>query len=108
MSLHIELASLLMDVEAELRTLELWEAEHPGEEALASTEPFCVDTLAFHQWLQFVFIPRMNFLVENEGLLPNRCEIVPMAEEFYRGGGLAISELLTALQRIDELLSSQS
>ncbi|WP_258876037.1 YqcC family protein, partial [Pseudomonas aeruginosa] len=29
-------------------------------EALASPEPFCVDTLALEQWLQWIFLPRMK------------------------------------------------
>ena len=38
--------------------------------------------------------------------LPERCGIAPMAEEFFRGTGLAIGELVTSLERMDELLSA--
>jgi uncharacterized protein YqcC (DUF446 family) len=37
-------AGLLGELTAELQRLERWQAAHPGEEALASELPFCVDT----------------------------------------------------------------
>ncbi|OYW90485.1 MAG: pseudouridine synthase, partial [Pseudomonadales bacterium 32-61-5] len=47
-----ELAEQLLLIERELRVLGVWEALSPDPQALASREPFCVDTLSFEQWLQ--------------------------------------------------------
>lgn len=105
MSIYHDIASVLIDIEAELRYLGLWEQEEPDEEALASTEPFCVDTLDLHQWLQFVFLPRMYLIVEARDMLPSECGIAPMAEEFYRGAELPVESLIVALHRVDRLLS---
>jgi len=44
-------------------------------------------------------------MLEEEQPLPQRCGIAPMAEEFFRGSGLAVGGLVDALLRIDELLS---
>ena len=98
-------AEALLDIEAALRQMGLWETTPPPPEALRSEQPFAVDTLRFEQWLQFIFIPRIRFLAEQEQSLPGACNISPMAEEFYRGQNLPVAELLAALRHIDSLLS---
>ena len=100
-----EVAEVLIDIEAQLRRLGLWDKIPPSSQALASTQPFCVDTMTLPQWLQFVFLPTMREMLEAEQPLPDRCGIAPMAEEFFRDSELAISELLASLERVDELLS---
>ncbi len=105
MSVHVNIASLLIDVEAELRRLQQWQSEPPTVAALASTEPFCVDTLSFAQWLQFIFLPRMHALVANNQLPPGRCEIKPMAEEYLRAAGLDGANLLRAIGELDAAIS---
>ena len=64
------LADQLLLIERELRRLGWWAETAPSAEALASVEPFCVDTLSFDQWLQFVLIPRMEQLVVQQAPLP--------------------------------------
>ena len=103
--MRTEVAEVLIDIEARLRQLGQWDKIPPSTEALASDQPFCVDTLTLPQWLQFVFLPTLYRMLEEERPLPERCGIAPMAEEFYRGSGLASAELVEALERIDELLS---
>ncbi|WP_288132771.1 YqcC family protein [Microbulbifer sp.] len=103
-SIYPEIATLLLELEGELRRLGEWQAEPPSAEALASTQPFCVDTLSLPQWLQFVFLPRMRQLVESELPLPAKCGIAPMAEEFFRGSDLPAQGLVSKLLAIDECL----
>ncbi|GAB2523228.1 YqcC family protein [Microbulbifer agarilyticus] len=104
-SIYPDIATLLLELEAELRLLELWDETPPSPEALASTQPFCVDTLTFPQWLQFVFLPRMSHLVELEQPLPEKCGIAPMAEEYFRGSSLQGPALVAKLAEIDERLA---
>ncbi len=104
--MHTEVAEVLIDIEAQLRQLGQWHKVRPTAEALASDLPFCVDTLTFPQWLQFVFLPTVYAMLEEGQTLPERCGIAPMAEEYFRGTGLRSSELVAALVRIDELLSA--
>jgi uncharacterized protein YqcC (DUF446 family) len=99
-------SAVLIDIEAELRRLDLWEAEPPSSEALTSTQPFCIDTLTLPQWLQFVFLPTLYHMLEQEQPLPRRCAITPMAEEYFRGAQLPVTGLLAALQQVDDLLNS--
>jgi uncharacterized protein YqcC (DUF446 family) len=102
----IQLKSLLVDIEYELRALGLWEDESPSVEALASIEPFAVDTLSFSQWLQFIFLPNMYFIIEQKITLPTNCQIAPMAEEsFAQSNTLA---LIQHLRKLDLLLTRQA
>lgn len=105
MSVHVEIAWLLIDIEAELRRLQQWQAEPPSPQALASTEPFCVDTMTFVQWLQFVFLPRMHALAAAGRLPPGRCEIRPLAEQHFGETKLDIKPLLLAIDALDRLVS---
>ena len=105
MSQHIALAEILIDLEKELRELRLWEAESPSAEALASVQPFAVDTLSFSQWLQFIFIPRLYDLIETRDALPVNCGVAPMAEEYFQPLGLNTANLINHLRRIDVLLT---
>jgi len=102
------IAEVLIDIEAQLRQLGMWDKIPPSSQALLSTEPFCVDTLTLPQWLQFIFIPTIYSMLEEQQPLPDRCGIAPMAEEFFRGTGLAIDELKASLEKMDELLSGES
>ena len=102
------IAELLIDVEAQLRQLGQWDREQPATEALASGQPFCVDTLTLPQWLQFVFLPTLYAMLESGQNLPERCGIAPMAEEYFRGTGLGSDALVAALVRIDELLTTNT
>ena len=104
--MRTDIAEVLIDIEAQLRQLGMWDKIPPSTGALASSEPFCVDTLTLPQWLQFVFLPTIRELLEAEQPLPDRCGIAPMAEEFFRDSELAITELLVSLEKIDKLLSA--
>lgn len=98
-------ADCLLCIEMEMRRLELWSADRPDEEALASTQPFCIDTLNFAEWLQFIFIERMKVLVEGGHPLPSVSGIAPMAEEYVRGLPGRGQTLVRHLEDMDRLLS---
>ena len=95
----------LLQIEIELRELDLWEHEPLPDEAFQSTQPFCLDTMAFTQWLQFVFLDRMKMLVEADRPLPAVSGIAPMAEEHFRGREESGDSLIRALEEMDQLLS---
>jgi len=100
-----QIADCLLGIEMELRRLELWESERPDEDAFRSTEPFCLDTLAFSQWIQFVFLERMKLIIENDHPLPSVSGIAPMAEEYFRGRPESGQRLIRELEAFDQLLS---
>ena len=74
---------------------------------MASTLPFCVDTLSFDQWLQFVLIPRMEQLVMLQAPLPTSVSLYPMASEVYKNDLVEAEALLRLIARFDLLLSGK-
>ncbi|MCY1394037.1 tRNA pseudouridine synthase C [compost metagenome] len=102
------LADQLLLIERELRALGMWALEPPSDAALASSEPFCVDTLAFEEWLQWIFLPRMKLIIEIEAELPHASGIRAMAEMVYAEQGARVLPLLDALGTFDRLISEAS
>jgi uncharacterized protein YqcC (DUF446 family) len=100
----LAVAEQLLLIERELRRLGWWSAHSPSDEALGSCEPFCVDTLDFAQWLQWIFLPRMKELLESGGPLPSVSGICAMAEVVYRERPVEVKELLVILGRFDQLI----
>ncbi len=98
-------ADQLLLVERELRLMGVWSMTAPDAQALASCEPFCVDTLAFDQWLQWVFLPRMKIILETGEALPAVSGILAMAEMVYGERAAPAAGLLAALARFDRLIS---
>lgn len=103
--LYSEVAEVLIDLESALRQQSLWQSCEPAAEALASTQPFCFDTLSFPEWLQHVFLPQMHAMIDSRQRLPDACGIAPMAEEYFCGSALTQGGVLSALRRLDQLLS---
>ena len=104
--IHRRLGELLTMVELAMESADLWETEEPSEEALASSEPFCMDTLSFEQWLRFVFIARFSIMVQHQLPLPTECAVAPMAEEAFKD--LDATAVIDALKAVDQLLTSES
>ena len=93
------------NIESELRRLTLWERSRPHPAALESTTPFCYDTLTFHQWLQWLFIPRMERILAGHGGLPAESNIFPYAVDTLRHLGPDADELLFLVKTFDELIA---
>ncbi|TWI50894.1 uncharacterized protein YqcC (DUF446 family) [Pseudomonas duriflava] len=100
----VALADQLLLIERELRVLGWWEHESPSPADLASQQPFCVDTLTFSQWLQWIFLPRMKVIIETDCGLPERSGIKPMAEVAYQSNLSTVTALLNALGEFDRLI----
>lgn len=102
---YAKLAALLDALVAELQRHDLWDDRPPTAQALASTAPFCHDTLAFHEWLQWLFIPKVRELISLRGPLPPNCSIAPMAEVSYAETSWDSTELVDLLRAIDRAFS---
>lgn len=98
------IAEQLLLIERELRLQGWWDAESPGAEALSSVEPFSVDTLDFHQWLQWVFLVKMKQILEHDLPLPNASGILEMAEMVYADRLQESLGLRDALKKFDQLI----
>ncbi len=100
----LAVAEQLLLIERELRVQGWWEARAPSAQALSSQQPFCVDTLAFEQWLQWIFLPRMKQILEAGVALPSVSGIQPMAEQVYGGQAQKARELIKLLGEFDQLI----
>jgi dTDP-4-dehydrorhamnose 3,5-epimerase len=104
-----KLSEHLQQLEAKLRRLNLWSADIPDAEAFKSTAPFCYDSMPFEHWLQWVFIPLLQNIVENEAPFPENCAIAPMGEVAWREIPAAdIADLIRLLGDIDIHICTQS
>jgi dTDP-4-dehydrorhamnose 3,5-epimerase len=106
MTQHKQVESALQSLQQELMNAGHWSEFAISAEALASQQPFCLDTMNFSQWLQFVFIPNMQALIETKQILPSLIKdqgLGPMATEFYTKTDVERTILVVIFQ-IDELL----
>ncbi|MEE3509489.1 MULTISPECIES: YqcC family protein [unclassified Pseudomonas] len=102
------IAEQLLLIERELRVLGWWSDLPPSEQALASREPFSVDTLEFDQWLQWIFLPRMKVILEQDLPLPNASGILEMAEMVYASRQGEARQLQQLLAQFDRLITEVS
>jgi len=83
-----------------------WSAMSMSAKALNSQQPFCLDTMNFSQWLQFVFISRIQALIDTGQALPNLAKgqgLEPMASEFYKSTG-GDQSIMVLIRQLDNLL----
>ncbi|WP_105190326.1 YqcC family protein [Pseudoalteromonas sp. T1lg48] len=90
-------AMLLQQLETQLQAHKLWQQEPIDAQLLLSGQPFCVDTLRFEQWLQFVFIVKMRELVQSRAVLPSSIALTPMAQVQWPGRYLSVHRTLEAI-----------
>lgn len=98
---HRELMALLGELEKMLRDEQLWHRQLPPPSELASTQPFACDTLEFTQWLQFIFIPRLRAMADTGARLPAKCEVAPMAEEYFKANAIEATVVIHQIRLID-------
>ena len=104
----LDIADHLLLIERELIVQGWWEDEPPSDEALESTVPFAVDTLNFEQWLQWIFLPRMKIILEQDLPLPNASGIQEMAEMVFAGRNVQGKDrqLQVLLKQFDQLITA--
>ena len=106
--IYQRVVDVLLELEAEMRALGWWEEEKPSATALASQQPFCVDQLAFEQWLQWIFLPRMKAIVEAGQPLPTQSAIFVYAEECLRHLSSRSAHFLALMKRFDKLVTLEA
>ncbi|MBF7730437.1 YqcC family protein [Pseudomonas sp. N040] len=104
----LQLVDHLLLIEHELQVQGWWSAEAPSSEALSSQQPFCVDTLAFEQWLQWIFLPRMKEIIEQGYPLPAVSGIQQMGEMVYVDRPEQARALLALLGAFDRLIAGSA
>ncbi len=105
MERHALVRQHLHAIEQVLRDHQLWQGVAPQPAAFDSTQPFCMDTLEPHEWLQWVLIPRMHALIDSAQPLPDSFAIAPYYEMALDAAHVGREPLLAALQELDVLFA---
>lgn len=98
----------LNELEQRLGELGVPAGDRPTPEALASTMPFCYDTMDVEAWLQFIFLGRMRELLEQGDPLPESCAITPYLEMLRASGRSVDPEICTCVGELDRLITGES
>ncbi|MGX9461006.1 YqcC family protein [Shewanella sp. A14] len=102
--LYLTSQNHLIKLEQLLKDSQLWSEQPPTTLALASSAPFACDTMAFEQWLQFIFIPKMTEIIVQEHPLPTNMALAPMAEQVWQNMA-HYHDVICLLRRFDSLLN---
>jgi N-acetyl-anhydromuramoyl-L-alanine amidase len=96
------LLNQLQKITKELQKINLWQTMQPNPDAFLSQEPFALDTMQPHEWLQWVFIPRMQALIDAKANLP-KFALHPYFEEALKEQKQNVNHLLSLIKQLDEL-----
>lgn len=97
----------LLNLEQELRQMDLWggKQKRPSEKSLNSQSPFCLDTIEFHEWLEYVLIDKLTMMLDSGAPLPEKMLVHTYAQEKYRGQWTKYRNLIGALHKLDALIT---
>jgi uncharacterized protein YqcC (DUF446 family) len=101
------LAALKADeIEIELKRLGRWKNDYLPEEAFEDMGAFGSNTMSFEQWLQFVLIPRIREIIQEQGDFPSGSNLAPYAIRYFDGDYEA-DPLREILYQLDQLINNQ-
>ncbi|MEH6446103.1 MAG: YqcC family protein [Oceanospirillaceae bacterium] len=99
---HQIIAQTLRKITAQMQHQDLWQEQSPTKDQLASKLPFCVDTLTFIQWLQWVMFPKLFVIIETQASLPNKSNMAVMAEQALKTETADTDTLLALIVQLDK------
>jgi len=97
---HESVAAQIDAIESEMKRVGLWQEEPLEPERLEFTRAFAGDTMAFQQWLQFIFVPRVREIVAARGTFPSQSQVAARAVREFDGFDEA-SDLVRLLSEFD-------
>ncbi len=103
MTTHDRVRLQLQALEALLREHQHWQNDEPQPHQFNSTQPFFMDTMEPLEWLQWVLIPRMHDLLENNQPLPGALPLLPIMKWRWRRT-TRNALILAELEKLDALL----
>ena len=105
--LHSFAAHKANQIEIELKRLKRWSAEPLRAERYENMGPFGSNTMAFEQWLQFILIPQIHAIAEEQGEFPVSSELAPYAIRVFDGDNEA-GPLHDLLYELDALINEKN
>jgi uncharacterized protein YqcC (DUF446 family) len=88
-------------IEAEMRRIGMWQETPLRPEQLKFKQAFAMDTMAFSQWLQFIFLPRVREAIAANNF-PSESNVGTQAVREFDGAPNA-DHLVTLLAEFDSL-----
>jgi len=92
----------LTAIEAEMKRRGLWQSNPLTPEQYEFQQAFALDTMAFSQWLQFIFIPRVRNIIQTRDEFPSSSSVGAQAVREFDGYDEA-SKLTSMLSEFDAL-----
>jgi uncharacterized protein YqcC (DUF446 family) len=100
---HARVAELIDRIEAEMKRIGFWCKDPPTPEQMSFQRAFAQDTMAYHQWVQFVLLPRAREIAQSHGAFPPKSNTGIQAIREWDGDDRA-AELTTMLCDLDRLI----
>lgn len=105
-TIHAQIARKIAQIEAEMKAIGYWQFEPLPDQAFDFHQAFAMDTMTFPQWLQFVLIPRVAGIVEQQGDFPSESMVGTQAIREFDGDETS-SQLASLLSEFDEIINRQ-
>lgn len=98
------LGEIADEIEAEMRRLRWWQDDPPSEETALAGGAFGMQTVAFTQWLQVVFVKRLRQAAEGEFEIPRFSQVSTMAYREFDGYPEDVDRLMNLLYEVDRIV----
>jgi uncharacterized protein YqcC (DUF446 family) len=92
----------LDDIEAEMKNIGYWQDAPLKTEQYDFRAAFAMDTMAFSQWIQFIFIPLVRNIIIEKGQFPSNSAVGTQAVREFDGDDNA-AQLVSLLSEFDAL-----
>jgi uncharacterized protein YqcC (DUF446 family) len=89
------------EIESEMRRIGMWQTQPLRPEQMTFKQAFAMDTMAFSQWLQFIFLPRVREAVASNSF-PKGSSVGAQAVREFDGDPKA-NQLVMLLSEFDAL-----
>jgi uncharacterized protein YqcC (DUF446 family) len=97
----------IAEIEDEMKRIGYWQNDPLRPEQYQFRMAFAMDTMAFTQWLQFIFIPRVKSMIETGEKFPPDSNNGAQATREFDGDDNA-QGLVSLLSEFDELIRQRS
>jgi uncharacterized protein YqcC (DUF446 family) len=97
----------IAEIENEMKRIGYWQSDPLRPEQYEFRSAFAMDTMAFSQWLQFIFIPRVKNMLETGEKFPPDSQNGAQAVREFDGDDRA-QGIVTLLSDFDEIIRRRS
>ena len=90
-------------IEIEMKRIGMWQDEPLKPEQYDFRSAFGADTMAFEQWLEFIFIPHVRDMIVTREPFPSESNVAAQALREFDTSGFDTARLQQLLQEFDDL-----